>query len=301
MTAKQLFALLGQVDDAHIAGAETYRYRPKISKKIWLSAAATAACLCLVVSLFASMGADNKALDAPGAVPPVPTPSTPSAPAVPAEPPAETPDTSLNGPPSVIIDGVTYMQSEHLTAITLTLPEGFAYAGQCEYGPYYQSPDHPLWVYVQETVRTDGRADDTGTVIPIEPQPGYVRYVVEWLRLVDLVRVEDRLYCRATSEYSYESFAFAQALSREEYTRLGDKYGFRIEADSVEGFALLGAADFTGHDTLPDGALAANVDNAMVYQNPDEPNIVLVENTWHSASGEHHGFDVYLKWEVPEQ
>ncbi len=307
MTAEKLYALLGEVDDNLIAGAETYRYAPKVSKKTWVSLAALAACLCLVISLWPPAIMNDSAApmspEAPGAAatPETPMGPTQEAPSTTPAHPEEVPQTPAESEllPRLTVDGVTYVLSEHLTAITLTQPEGFTYTGESSQGPYYTSPDHPLWVYVLQTVTTDGTCDPSGTMTPIDPQPGYVRYVADWLRSADLVWVEGQLYCHANSYFDRQySFAYGK-LPWADYDALLAKYGLRIEGDAPNGFVKLGDARFIGTDTLPQGELSSNVAEAAVYANPAEPDLVLVENTWHSAKGEHRGFDVYLKWDVP--
>ncbi len=309
MTAKQLYALLSDVSDEHISRAETYRYTPKINRKHWLSVAAAAACLALVVSLWNGLpsmdaGSSISRQDGALATPSAPAvPSTPSAPSTPAAPESEpsSPSTPLEQLPGLTVDGVTYLVSEHQTTITLSLPEGFVPTGEHEIGPYYQSPDHPLWVYVRQTVTTDGSVDETGTMIPIDPQPGYVRYVADWLRSADLVRLDGQLYCRA-SLYGDGTYHYAYGtLPWGDYDRVVEQYGIRMEADAVEGFTRKGAAAFIGHDAVPQEDLTANIEDAVVYTDPTQPDLVLVETTWHNAFGAHHGFDLYLKWEVPAQ
>ncbi len=310
MTAEKLYALLGDVKDEHISRAETYHYAPKFGKKTWLSLAAAAACLCLVVSAWSNLPAKDlvstgnrfDGVSTPGeAAPSRPAPEAPGAAPAPEEAPAPAPSTPEEvGPLSFTMAEGTYIQSSHLTTITLTLPEGFSYAGETKYGPGYTNADAPYWIYVRQTVNTDGRVDETNTMIPIEPQPGYVRYVIQWLQGTDLVCVDDRLYCRASgSRYEIHDMTYDNTLPQAEYDRIRDQYGFRMETDTVEGFSMLGEAAFTGLDTVPTGALAASMPDAVIYTSPKEPNMVLVESTWHSVKGEHHGFDVYLKWEVP--
>ncbi len=311
MTAEKLYALLGDVSDQHIALAANYQYKPKISKRTWLSLAATAACLCLVVSLWGQlMPTKDMGALAPGGrvdgtsapdMAPEAAPFEPTAPA-PAPDPVAPGSPEATSPPSLTVDEVFYIHSRHLSAITLTLPEGFSYLGETDQGPGYTNPDYPYWIYVKTTVMTDGTCDENNVMTPIDPQPGYVRYVTEWLRGTDLVRVGDQLYCRAAgSDYVLHLQRYGNTLSQSEYDQIQEQYGFRIEGQPAEGFTKLGDARFTGLDTIPHGELAANVEGAAVYTNPDKPHMVLVESTWHSALGEHQGFDVYLKWEVPAE
>ena len=83
------------------------------------------------------------------------------------------------------------------------------------------------------------------------------------------------------------------------YNAVSEKYGTRIEGTVPNGFSLIGTADFSGYDTIPDGALSMNTEPAEVYWSEAEPEIALVATKWHTAPNNtlHHGFNVYIRWE----
>lgn len=82
-------------------------------------------------------------------------------------------------------------------------------------------------------------------------------------------------------------------------------YGIRIEGDVPDGFISVGAAEFSGDDTIPRGKLACNVGAYDVYANPDDPDIVLLPTYWHTHTQEegkdtqHEGYNVYIRYDCP--
>ncbi len=322
MTAQQLHAALGDISDFCILEAEQYQKAPRrLVRKALLSAAAMAACVMLLVLPFSLMRAGSAAPDALLPAPPGATPSTPAAPALDPEggvgcgrqedqtAPADPGRTDGSLPGLTLTDGqgnrTRYLCAAHLTTTTLTLPEGFVYGGEDAEQPYgrrsyYIDPQQPLWIYVKQTVTTDGTVDpSTGAMTAIPPQEGYVLYVADWLRDCDLVCVDGRLYRKLWSSGSYEDHA--GSMTREQYDGLLERYGKIIRAETVDGFAPVGDARFTGYHTVPQGALAANTENAAVYVNPDEPHVVLVKDTWSWQGGTEPCYYVYLSFERPDR
>lgn len=75
--------------------------------------------------------------------------------------------------------------------------------------------------------------------------------------------------------------------------------GYRFEGAAPDGFVSAGTTEFTGYDTIPQGALSSNQGSYEVFINPDEPDVILERTNWSSADGEHKGFDVYIRYDCP--
>lgn len=273
MNGEDLYRAIGEICDERLAVADT---PPK--KRKGIRRAALAACLLLSVglALFALLPRDT-----------------------PPEEPA-----SGDGPPSLTVDGQTYLISPHL-AVETELPEGYAPGGEAEVTgvgrcTYYQNPDLPEWVYVYQEVATTGAVDGTGTLVPAEPHYAYARYVDERLRGRDLLSYGGVLYI---SLWSADDWSETPDVDKDRAAAVREQYGVRIEGDAPAGFTLAGTAEFSGYDTIPEGALSSNQERGTVYVSEEEPDIALFAATWFTAPAEetgeqeHHGFNVYLRYE----
>ena len=287
MTTERLYDILGGINETQVREARIAASRAK--KPRWTRWGAAAACLCLAAALFALPALREAAPEAPGAE----TESDPAA-------------VSRDGPPHLVLDGIAFYISPHLSA-SKTLPDGFSPGGTAEVNgvgdcSYYLNPDIPEWVYVRQEVRTDGTLDETGTLIPTEPHVAYVRYVDERLRGRDLLSCDGRLYI---SMWSANCYGGDPDVSSAFYDEIYDSYGIRIEGGVPEGFLSAGVAEFSGDDTIPSGALSSNKEAAEVLVNPDDPDVVLAATQWYTAAagedGEtrHEGYNVYLLYDGP--
>ena len=280
MSKDRVIDSLGRIDDDMIRGVEGLRGKKKrLAKKKWV---ALAACLCLMVVF---------------AIPTV------------FRQPAESPNDTIassDGPSSLVVNGKKYLISSYL-AVSDELPDGFVHAGEADIGGfkgclYFINPDVPEWVYVYQEVMTDGTVDATGTLNRTDPHNAYVRYVDIRLRGKDIVCYNGEYYI---SMWSAESTGDSPDVSNEYFDTMEGIYGIRIEGDAPDGFVSAGIAEFSGHDTIPRGALTSNEGAYEVYVNPNEPDVILVSTQWHTApvgeNGEkdHSGFNVYIRYNCP--
>lgn len=249
MTSEELFESLGDIREDHIACGR----RLPVHRRQW---AVLAACICLILLIpFALLqpGRDS----------------------------VETADLPAN----LTLNGTRYFISPYL-AVSAECPEGFVYGdettvdgvGECA---YYVSEDCPEWVYVRQEVNTDGKVDETGTLIRTEPHEVYVRYVDERIRGKKFVSFDGALYI------SLWDYADARALST---------YGRRTETLPDE-FSLIGTAEFTGYDTVPTGVLGCNTGSPEIYAGEDEQ-VLLVSTEWHTATAEENGETLHTGWNV---
>lgn len=232
----------------------------------WGGWAALAACLCLV------------ALAAAWPVMGASTPQTPEAEAA-------------DGAPSAVVEDVTYIISPYLEHSD-SLPAGFAYGGSCRVAgqewDYYTSEAQPLWLYVYQEVYDN---------VAQQSEMRYVRYVHSRIRGVDYISWEGRLY---VSMWSADG-----SLSDTRFDQVRQQYGIRIEGEAPAGFASLGRAEFTGHDTLPTAPLGCNTGSPEVWCCAVDESILLASTDWYTApdeNGEQHhtGYNVYVQCEWPE-
>lgn len=276
MNSEDLYRAIGEISDQRLAAAGA----PPKKRRPLLRWAPLAACLllCAGLALFALLPRD-----------------------APPEEPA-----SGDGPPSLTVDGRSYLISSHL-AVETALPEGFTLGGETEVAgvgrcTYYQNPDLPEWIYVLQEVRTTGEVDGSGTLVPAEPHEAYARYVDARLRGRDLLSVDGVLYI---SLWSADEWSETPDVDGGRSAAVREQYGVRIEGEAPSGFTLRGTAEFSGYDTIPKGALSSNLRQGAVYVSAEEPDLVLFATTWYTApdaeTGEqkHSGFDVYLLYEGP--
>jgi len=189
---------------------------------------------------------------------------------------------------------VTYIVSPYL-AVSETLPDGFAYGGTTAVEgvgdcAYYIKEEMPEWVYVRQEVRTTGEVDASGTLIPAEPHDAYVRYVDARLRGRDLVAYNGQLYVSLWTAMDGDTDETLQQSAKAQY-------GLRTET-LPDGFASVGAAAFTGLDTIPEGTLAANIDDAQIYANAEQSELLFVSTVWYTAPDadeiRHDGWNTYI-------
>lgn len=273
MKVPRIVDAMNYIDDALVSGAEVYK--PK-KMPIWVKWGGIAACLCLCALLGVSVWQSDILNNTP--------PSTQNK--------------SADGAPQFTLNGKTYMISPH-HSLSETLPDGFVYAGTVNIVgvgdniSYYTNADMPEWVYAYQEVHTTGEVDETGTLIPTEPRDAYVRYVILPLRGRDLLCCDGKIYV--------SMWSVGLAVDEDYYNAIREKYGVRIEGTAPDGFSLVRTAEFSGYDTVPDGALSLNTNPAEVYLSEAEPDIALVATEWYTApdgTGEirHNGFNVYIHW-----
>jgi len=280
------------VDPAYVEAADA---KPTGKKRSWHKWAAAAACLCLMIAAIPFF---------------VQAPSTP----------LDGAGTEGWGPPHIVLDGRKFFISAHLS-VSNELPDGFAAAGTTdvvggfENCPYYlnpdvpewiyvyHDPDVPEWIYVYHEVRTNGRVDETGTLISTPPYKAYARYVDERLRDKDLVCYNGNYYI---SMWSVSYSGDCPDVTEEYHDEMYSRYGRRMEGPVPDGFAFAGTAVSTGDDTIPEGRLAHNAGEAEVYYSTDDPDVVLVKTHWFTAPVEenggeirHDGFNVYIRYDCP--
>jgi hypothetical protein len=250
-----LFQAIGRADDGFLLECES-RKRPI---PIIAGAISAAACIIIVLSLVLS-GISS------------PTVST---------------DT-LDGAPSIIVDGQTYLVSSH-GVIYDVCPEGFEYAGILSDGEmagceYYVNQNIPQLIYVYQLT---GYTDSNGEYLY-----KYVSYVREDVRGLDLVMYNGRLY---TTMYSSRS-------DTSEYESVRSKYGYTIEGGVPDGFEYVGSTVFCGYDLIPDTEFGSNCHQAAadIYANAEESGVILISTHWYTATREegtqtrHNGYDVYI-------
>lgn len=267
MNGETLLAAIGDIgDDLIVAAAQPRRVR---HVRRW-----AAACLCLILAGAAAWLA---------------------------LPRAETPETDTrDGPPSVTLDGRTYVISPYLH-VEAACPAGFRQGGTVDVageGPcaYFVSEEEPAWVYVLQTVRTDGAIDAHGALIPTAPHLAYARYVDARIRGSDYVCRDGTLYVSLWCAHG-EDADYAAAVQ--------ETWGIRLEGAPPAGFCRAGTAAFSGHDTVPTGALGSNTGEEEVWYDPQDARILLVSTSWHTATAEegrdtrHTGFNVYVRCQDP--
>lgn len=281
MKKETLAQALGEVDARYVREAETFC---PARRAVWRKWGALAAGLCLVLGLAAA------------ALLPVPT-----------TPRADADAESGDGPPHFVLDAQAYVISPHLS-VSETLPDGFTEAGTLDVVggypdcPYYTNPDVPEWIYVYHEVRTDGTVDENGTLRATEPHGAYARYVDVRLRGKDLLCFNGEYYISLWTAITYGE---APDVLQADYEAISARYGLRIEGEAPAGFISAGTAIFTGDDTVPTGTLASNVAAAEVCYDPSQPDILLYQTHWYTATAEdggerrHTGWNVYLRYPCP--
>ena len=273
MSRDKVIDSLGRIDDDLIQRVAALRVKKK--KAPWVRWTAIAACLCLVAAI-AIPGVMNQFSE-------------------------NLLGTSMSDNAGYVSKGLRINGKQYLAstkqAVSFDLPSGFSPAGKADIDafkecPYYTNPDQTEWVYVWQNVSTD--MDN--------PRYAYVRYVDVRLRGRDLVCCNGEYYISMWSVYPDGAFA---DVSLEYYNAMESAYGIRIEGEAFDGFKSVGIAEFTGFDTIPDGALASNNNDCEVYVNPNNPDIILVPTQWYTAPNSdhkeicHNGFDIFIRYDCP--
>lgn len=269
MKKEDFSALLSDIRAEYIHSAAVYRPRSAFLLRIGM-----AACLCLLAVIALPL-------------------MIPSPPQTPPDPPAGDVEEVA---PCIHHDGKTYYVSPYLE-MSREIPDGFVYAGTTSIDgtgdyAYYTHPDHPEWIYVEMVMQYDGSSDDHGALLETEPHIEYVRYVESNIRGRNFICLNNILY--------ESMWTLSPSESEQLYTRAEETYGIRIEGDVPDGFICVGTAEFSGHDTIPTGALASNTGKEVIYTHLEDSDILLVSTKWHTApdsTGEilHCGFNVYIR------
>ncbi len=283
MNVENLVTAMEEIDEELIYNA--VNDNPKINKFSWKKLIPLAACFCVLLAIVIPLSLGETRL-----FPPV-APEEPLSP-------------ECAGPPSFEYNGIIYMYSSHIQRETEP-PEGFVYTGETTVGddenfsPFYVNPDIPEWAYVYHTVYNSVTYYDPETkeTYTYPPESYYFLYVDVRLRGKDLVNYNGEMYI---SLWSATYYGENPDITEEYYNFMENKYDIRIEGDLPEGFILAGTRIFTGYDTIPKESLGTNkYKKSEIYYNPNDPDVILVSATWHSANGEHRGFDTYIRYDCP--
>lgn len=251
MSAEQLLCTLGGIRDDFIREAAPGTAAPRRRRWPW---AAAAACLCLVL-LAAGVWLSPVHIEGGGG------------------------DASSDAPPSLTVDGVTYVVSSYVE-ISTECPEGFTYAGETAVTdwdaplPYYTSPERPEWVYVYQEC-WDQRKQ--------EPYMAYVRYVKEALWGLKLVRYRREVYIALmdADHLSYQTEVDPGDQARYDAVPYGT-----VLRELPQGFEPVGRTVFDGHDLVPVSELGSNyLPGQQVLANPAEPDILLLSYYWSGLEG----------------
>lgn len=275
MTGETFYEILSDINEAHVK--EARKPGKKARRTAWAKWGAAAACLCLVVILPAVLLLSKFQ----------------QAETVSGDP------ADGDSPPGFTLDGKTFYISSHLS-VSDELPSGFACGGtvDIEEGmedcPYYLNPDMPEWVYVYQEILTDGTVSLSGTITRTEPHNAYVRYVDARLRGKNFISYDGCLYI---SMWHADYYGDTPDVSQAFFDQVRERLGVRIEGEAPEGFISVGAAEFTGYDTIPSGPLSSNANVTEVLADPDDPDVVLAAAQWYSAHGGHQGYDVYIRYD----
>ena len=295
MNTIRLTDALTHIDDALIAEAASDT--PIRRRQLWTKYAAVAACLCLAVTaLFISWVHTNQGSPAP---PDTDTPSTPS-------PDTPSPDTSApetaGGPPYIIHEGESYLVSPYgASTWDEVLPDGYSLAGTTlqqdsesgnGYGeesyPYYTNPDTPYLIYVYHSVALSQPASSA------KWEERYVPYVHESVRYKYFLSRDGQLYIRLL-DARYADLTDHPALSDELLMQWTQSYQTSIK-ELPEGFVSIGKATLAERYTLPDGALCSSHFANEVYANPDNPDMLLQEETRTYSDGSYTSYTVYVRY-----
>lgn len=298
MKNERLFEALEKIDEELIDEAAPGNKPPKkkVKTATWVKWGAMAACTLVIVGIGAPLIFNHD-----GTV----TDGKPETEGNTTESPNDTMEPS-DGPSNLVVNGISFLISPHM-AVFDKLPEGFTQVGETNVGgfegcPYYVNPDIPEWVYVYHEVMTDGKVDETGTLIRTEPHNAYVRYVDERLRGKDLVSYNGDYFI---SMWSVEYYGDTPDISEEYYNEMESLYGIRIEGDAPDGFTCVGTTEFSGHDSIPRGVLSSNQGAYEVFASDNDVNVIFVSTQWHTATSDeqgetiHEGYNVYIRYDCP--
>lgn len=279
MDAEQLLYALTGIRDGLIREAVPDAAAPQ--RRRWPWAAALAACLCLVLLIARTHSASPAENETGG---PGDNPTAGSE----VLPPADAGDSGDGGgspgpgaaPPSLTVDGVTYVISSHFGMISAECPEGFTHAGETtpSYSdsplPYYTNPERPEWVYVYQECY-DQRKQAF--------YMGYVRYVEEVLRGLNLVRYQGTVYVFLNDTYY---LPYQTDVDPEDQARYDAVPYASVLKEPPAGFAPVGKTVLDEYDLVPVSELGSNnMPGRQVLANPAEPDILLLRNYWSGLKG----------------
>lgn len=266
MKAEKLFQAIGGADDELLERSEE-----KVKKVAWLKWGISAACLVAVA--FAAVILLNT---------------------------RDSDTVSHDGPPEIMVNDTTYIMSSSYTAVS-ACPDGFEYNGTIDAGNtedayligcnYYVNNEVPEWIYVYCEVWDSQNNASTA----------YVRFVAKDIRNNDFIRYNDRIYVSMWGDWFSKDDSH-----RAEYDKMQERYGIRIETDIPEDGVLAGKAHFEKTDRIPKiqlGVDDADYDNAEVYANPDDDQVLYVGTSWYTATKEeggetlHTGYDIFILYD----
>ncbi len=280
MKAERIARALTHIDPAFIEDAAPKNSAGGRRFRAWWLAAA---CLFLILAAVPALYSLRPAAERPPQ---------------PAEAPSD--NESQGGPPSVVVNGTTYMISSYPSHYE-DCPAGFVFGGQVESGEfsgaeYYVNPDLPEHIYLYLETQYNGQVNPiSGSLEQTEPHMAYMRFADLRIRGKDLISYQGRLYISLWSLARGD--ADPALLEKTE-----SAYGPMIEGAVPAGFIPVGTADFAGYDTWPAGALSSNEPGLNVWADPENPDILLVATSWFTATaaenGEtrHEGFNLYIPY-----
>lgn len=281
MGAEQLLYAITGIREDFIREAAPGAAAPR--RRRWPWAVGLAACLALVLLAVRAWPSPAYSPPAGSDVPAESAPPAENGPSADSEPP---PSAGTDDPgnseadclPSLTVDGVTYVFSSH--GISIECPEGFTYAGETTVSvydallSYYTNPERPEWVYVyQECYNQQTR----------EYYMGYVRYVEEVLRGLNLVRYQGEVYVFLNDTYYLPYYT---GVAPEDQARYDAVPYDSILREFPAGFEPVGKTVLDEYDLAPVSELGSNnLPGRQVLANPAEPDILLLRNYWSGLKG----------------
>ena len=205
--------------------------------------------------------------------------------------------------PGIIVDGVTYLKSGWETDAE-QCPDGFEYGGIVDQvnqngtyllnSKYYVSSKISEWVYVYCWVSENPA--ETGEE---NSSMAYVRFVRAVERYKTFLFYDGQLY---QSLWDYCAVANDEKTAYNNSRELEKRYGLRIEV-LPESCVLAGSAHLEELDRIPQTEMGINnskYDEATVYVDPSDKEVLYIGISWHTASDEengetlHNGYDVFV-------
>ena len=205
--------------------------------------------------------------------------------------------------PGIIVDGVTYLKSGWETDAE-QCPDGFEYGGIVDQvnqngtyllnSKYYVSSKISEWVYVY--CRVSENPAETGEE---NSSMAYVRFVRSVERYKTFLFYDGQLY---QSLWDYCAVANDEKTAYNNSRELEKRYGLRIEV-LPESCVLAGSAHLEELDRIPQTEMGINnskYDEATVYVDPSDKEVLYIGISWHTASDEengetlHNGYDVFV-------
>jgi len=199
----------------------------------------------------------------------------------------------------ILVNNITYYKSSWDIAV-MECPDGFQYGGTVETTndagkyllgcKYYINNDIPEWIYVSCKVWDEYNHDSMA----------FVRFVTADIRWNIFINYNGNIYVNLMS---YTASTDSSESFYKDKLDLENRYGLKIEAAVPEGCSLAGNAHLETLDRIPQTELGINstsYDNATVYMNPDDSQVIYVGSSWYTATGEetgetlHTGYDVFV-------